>query len=115
MSEGPIDLSVFNELKEATGSDFIVELVATFLEEAPEILTELKNAVSNNEQDPFRRAAHSIKSNANVFGAHELAEISRKMELSGLDPNHEANLKELALLNTAYKRAVAGLNGLLDD
>ncbi len=115
MSEGPIDLLVFNELQEATGSDFIVELVATFLAEAPEILAELKNAAVNAEQDQYRRAAHSIKSNANVFGAHELAELGRKMELSGLGPDQEATAKELALLDAAYERAATGLSDLLND
>jgi HPt (histidine-containing phosphotransfer) domain-containing protein len=114
MQEGPIDLSVFNELQESTGANFIEELVTTFLEEAPGILAELKNAITTGEQDQFRRAAHSIKSNANVFGAHELAELARQMELSGLGADQQAASRELDALNAAYERSVAGLRGLVD-
>ncbi|MDA9008807.1 Hpt domain-containing protein [Alphaproteobacteria bacterium] len=114
MVEGPIDLSVFNELQEATGSDFIKELVATFLEESPGILAELKSAVLTGELEQFRRAAHSIKSNANVFGAHELAELGRQMELSGLRPDQEATNRDVVALDAAYERSTAGLKALLD-
>ena len=85
MVEGPIDLSVFNELKEATGPDFIKELVETFFEEAPGILAELSGAAKAGDVDQFRRAAHSLKSNGSVFGAHKLAELARQLELSGFE------------------------------
>lgn len=114
MMEGPIDLSVFNELQEATGSDFIQELVATFFEEAPGILAELKSAATTGDLDQFRRAAHSMKSNANVFGAHELAELARQMELSGLGTDQEATSREIDALNEAYERSATSLKGLLD-
>lgn len=114
MVESPIDLSVFNELQEATGSDFIKELVATFLEEAPGILAELKDAVATGETDQFRRASHSIKSSANIFGAHELAELACQMELSGLSSDQEAAGKELDDLHAAFVRSAAGLKELLD-
>jgi len=84
------------------------------LEEAPDILAELKSAAMTGELDQFRRAAHSIKSNANVFGAHELAELARQMELSGLGTDQEATSREMAALNEAYKRSAIGLKGLLD-
>ena len=67
MVDGVIDMSVFNELQKATGADFIQELVTTFLEETPGILAELKSAAKTGEQDQFRRAAHSIKSNAKIL------------------------------------------------
>ena len=40
MSENPIDLAVYPELKATTGPEFVVELVDTFLEEAPGTLAE---------------------------------------------------------------------------
>ena len=115
MAVDPIDIAVFRELEEATGSDFIAELVATFLEEAPGILAELKDAAATGDHDQFRRAAHSIKSNANVFGAHELAELARRMELSGLGADQTETGAQLDALNAAYERSTAELQVLLDD
>ena len=69
MTESLIDQSVFDELRETAGDDFAAELVNTFLEEAPGMLAELKAAVDSGNADAYRRAAHSMKSNANVFGA----------------------------------------------
>ncbi|MEP0940253.1 MAG: Hpt domain-containing protein [Rhizobiaceae bacterium] len=114
MVECPIDLSVFNELKEATGSDFIKELVETFMEEAPGILVDLKGAITSGDEDQFRRSAHSLKSNANVFGAHELAELARQMEISGLGSDQEvANQKAIAL-EAVYDLSTGKLKDLID-
>lgn len=114
MVESSIDLSVFNELQEATGSDFIKELVETFLEEAPGIFAELKDAATTGGIDQYRRASHSIKSSANIFGAHELAELACQMELSGLKPDQEATHQEIDALRAAFERSAEGLKGLLD-
>jgi len=110
MTESPIDQSVFAELQDAMGSDFIAELVTTFLDEAPGILAELKTAAETGEQDNFRRAAHSLKSNANIFGAYELAELARQMEISGLEPDPA----QIDVLSAEYKRTASTLKDLLD-
>ena len=83
MSNNILDEVVFNELKETTGDDFVEELVVAFLEEAPQMVSDLQSALEASDEDAFRRAAHSLKSNANVFGATDLSEIARKLELEG--------------------------------
>jgi histidine phosphotransfer protein HptB len=84
MSDSRIDAAVFGELEEAAGADFVGELVGTFLEEAPGMLAALRSAQASASADDFRRAAHSLKSNANTFGATALAELARSLELGGL-------------------------------
>lgn len=110
MTESPIDRSAFAELQDAMGSDFVEELVTTFLDEAPGILTELKRAAEMGEQNTLRRAAHSLKTNANIFGAHELAELARQMEISGLG----VGPSQIDILNTEFNRSAAALKDLLD-
>jgi len=83
MSENLIDETVLTELQEDTGAEFLEELVTTFLEEAPGMIAELKSAQEASDTDAFRRAAHSIKSNAHVFGAAGLADLAMKLELEG--------------------------------
>lgn len=111
MTESPIDRSVFAELQDAMGSDFVEELVTTFLDETPGILAELQSAAESSAQDTFRRAAHSLKSNADIFGAHELAGLARQMEISGLKPEPA----QIDILNAEFKRAATTLKDLLDE
>ena len=111
MTEGPIDRSVFADLQDAMGADFVEELVTTFLDEATSMLAELKSAADSGEQDTFRRAAHSLKSNANIFGAHKLAELARQMEISGLKPEPA----QIDVLNAEFKRTATTLKELQDE
>ena len=104
MSDYPIDRAVFAELKATTGPEFVVELVDTFLEEAPGMLAELRQARASGDAERFRRAAHSLKSNAITFGATSLAAKARDLELKGLDA--EPALDEAALTAVEAEFAV---------
>lgn len=106
-----IDNAVFAELQDTAGADFVAELVDTFLDEAPTMLAELRAAQSSPagpSADAFRRAAHSLKSNGQTFGALPLAELARALELGGLP----ADAAPLAALEAEYARAAAALRGL---
>ena len=113
MTESAIDQAIFSELKEATGEDFVVELVQTFLEEATHMLAELKQAVANSDAESYRRAAHSIKSNANTFGAVGLAELARKIELGSLPD--AGDLGDAEALELEFNRSADALRSLIDD
>lgn len=106
-----IDQALFNELQETAGADFVGELVETFAEEAPLLIEVMRAAVANGEADRFRRAAHSIKSNANAFGTTRLAENARTLELGGLPADGssvEALSAELDLAIAALRERVRG-------
>jgi HPt (histidine-containing phosphotransfer) domain-containing protein len=106
MNDAPIDPATFAELQETAGADFVADLVATFVdEEAPQMLAELRAARAEGAAERFRRAAHSLKSNANTFGALRLGEMARALELGGL-PADDA---PLAALEAAYAQAAAAL------
>jgi HPt (histidine-containing phosphotransfer) domain-containing protein len=108
MSESTIDLATFAGLQETAGAEFVEELVTTFFEEAPRMLAELRNAQSTASAERFRRAAHSIKSNGNTFGALRLGEMARELELGGLT----AEAAPLDALEAEYARVAAALQGL---
>ena len=107
MTGTPIDRGAYAELQETMGSDFAAELVDTFLQEAPGMLKELRQAAAGNDPDGFRRAAHSIKSNASLFGATALADLARGMELGGLQAAAPDDIE------AEYARAETALRGLL--
>ncbi|MFZ2650506.1 MAG: Hpt domain-containing protein [Burkholderiaceae bacterium] len=107
-TNSPIDLATFKELQETAGADFVEELVDTFIEDAPRMLAALREAFAGGQADPFRRIAHSLKSNASTFGATALAAMARELELGGMP----AEPAPLDALQTEYVRAAAALQGL---
>ena len=112
MTTPPIDAARFAELQATAGADFVVELVDTFFEEAPTMLTELRNARAAEDADRFRRAAHSLKSNSHTFGALPLGELARELELSGMSPDPARDAARLDALEAEYGRAATALKGL---
>jgi len=108
MSTPVIDLSTFTELQDNTGADFVIELVDTFAAEAPGMLAELRAAWAAGSADRFRRAAHSMKTNAMSFGATRLGETARALELGGL-PADAAAIDALA---SCCAEATAALQAL---
>ncbi|MGC1497948.1 MAG: Hpt domain-containing protein [Sulfitobacter sp.] len=98
MTNNVIDMAVYNELKDAAGAEFVIELVAAFLEKALGMFADLCTVLDSADVDGFRRATHSLKSNADVFGAHALAATARRlelMEMSGSTPEIQAHLAHL--------------------
>ena|ERR1700752_1236208 len=110
--ESVIDKAVYAQLQETTGAEFVAELMDTFLEEAPGMLAELRSARAENHADRFRRAAHSLKSNSNTFGASKLAALARTLELKGLDADPMRDVAALVALEAEYARAAAALKDL---
>lgn len=106
-----IDNAIFGELQATAGAEFVNELVATFHEEAPQLLAELRSAWAAQSADGFRRAAHSLKSNGLTFGAIVLAAKARELELGGL-PTNTAGVDNL---EREYQRAAAALEALCHD
>lgn len=111
MTEDIVNAETYAELCEAMGDDFAAELVDTFLSEATTMLAALKTAVAQDDADGYRRAAHSIKSNAEIFGATALAGLSRQMELTNLADAPPP----VAALETTWSDTETALRALCDE
>jgi histidine phosphotransfer protein HptB len=109
MNDSPIDCAVFTELQDTAGADFVVELVHTFFEEAPPMIAELRAAQAAGAAERFRRAAHSLKTNANTFGAAALGAMARDLEHGALP----ADASGIDALQAQYDAAVAALKALI--
>jgi HPt (histidine-containing phosphotransfer) domain-containing protein len=107
-----IDLKVFNELKDATGADFIGELVQAFLEDAPTQIAQMQSALTGQDAESFRRAAHTLKSNAATFGATDLSGLARELEMLGREKNLEVG-NRLQVLEEAFDQVKNQLNELI--
>src|SRR5215210_7706411 len=82
-----IDQATFEELKQMSGPDFINELIDAFLDDAPNMISQMRAALASKDVESFRRNAHSLKSNANTFGATELGALAKELEMMGRENN----------------------------
>lgn len=108
MNVPTIDRATFADLQQTAGAEFVAELVGTFLTEAPRMIEDLRQALTANAADSFRRAAHSLKSNSLTFGAVTLAGMARELELGGLDAAR-ANGGALDRIDAEYARVSIAL------
>jgi len=111
MNEPTIDRATYDDLKDTAGADFVVELVDTFLAEAPRLIEGLRTAYDQRNADVFRRSAHSLKSNSNTFGARTLGVLARDLELGGFARADAADAP-LEKLAQEYSRVAAELSEL---
>lgn len=112
MADPTIDPTTFAELREAVGAEFITELVDTFLEEAPPMFDEARDSLAKRDAERFRRAAHSLKSNANTFGAFPFGAMARDIELRGMSPDPLVDQTALEALSAEYARVASALKGM---
>lgn len=112
MTQPIIDMTAFENLKSMAGADFIGELIATFLDDAPQLIQQLRASLAANDADTFRRAAHSLKSNAASFGANELCALAKELELLGRENKLGDVGNRLGVMEEAYAVAASELKGM---
>ena len=75
-----IDLATLEELQATTDAEFVAEIVDAFCEDTPRYIAELRESLTEQDLDTFRRAAHSIKSSSKIVGALNLAFQAAELE-----------------------------------
>ncbi len=106
-----IDQAVFDELKEISGEEFINELIDAFLEDAPVMIRDMREALQTQDVESLRRNAHSLKSNANTFGATELGILAKDLEYMARENNLDVG-DRLDVLERVYADAAEELGRL---
>jgi len=106
-----IDKVTFEELKQMSGEDFINELIDAFLDDAPNMIGAMQTALDAKDVESFRRNAHSMKSNANTFGATELGALAKELEYMGKENNLEIG-NRLEVLKETYEKVAEELKGM---
>lgn len=106
-----IDKATFEELKQISGADFINELIDAFLDDAPNMMQNLQTARDTKDVESFRRNAHSLKSNANTFGAIELGVLAKELEFMAKESNLDIG-NRLEVLKEAFGKVAEELRGM---
>jgi HPt (histidine-containing phosphotransfer) domain-containing protein len=77
-----LDPAALDSLRDVVGDDdeFFAELVTTFLDDAPQLLSGLRTALEASDAAEVRRFAHSLKSNGAEFGASAFSQSCHQLE-----------------------------------
>ena len=75
----PLDHEAFDKLREILGPA-LQQTVAPFLEDTPDYLGKLEEAVRDEDPDTARAMAHSVKGSAGNLGATVLAQLAKEAE-----------------------------------
>ena len=109
-----LDLAALENLREMIGGDdeFLVELIDTFLADAPQMLADMRQAAADGDAAVLHRAAHSLKSNSAEFGAMTLSELCRELEAMGKASTLDGADEKVARAETEYEKAKVALEAV---
>jgi HPt (histidine-containing phosphotransfer) domain-containing protein len=109
-----LDTSALQALRESTGDDaeFLAELVATFLEDSPVQLAELRSATMSGNAVEVRRGAHTLKSNGATFGVVRLTDLCRQLESQASDGTLAGAMELVSAIGDALAEARPALEAL---
>jgi PAS domain S-box-containing protein len=112
-ARAPIDLKKFEDFCQAMGADFISEIIDIFNDDAPKLLEDMKLAFCINDPKLFSRSAHSLKSNSAQFGAMNLAEMAKELEVLGKEGKLIGVPEKVARLEAEYEIVKEALRELI--
>ena len=75
-----LDASAVESLRDLGGDEFVAEVIDTFLSDAPALVATLRTTYEQSQADELRRAAHTLKSNGQTFGAGRFSKLCRELE-----------------------------------
>jgi PAS domain S-box-containing protein len=75
-----LDASAVDSLR-GLGGEFLAEVIDAVLSDAPTLVATLRTTYEEGDTEGLRRAAHTLKSNGQTFGAGRFSELCRELEL----------------------------------
>lgn len=102
-------LDKLNEMAEGD-QDFILSVVSVFLEEVPEDLTALEQAVAASHYEQVYKLAHKIKPNVDLLGMEQTRAVALEIETLG---KSEGNMDQIRERFPLLKRDVEQVIGEL--
>jgi len=108
---GILDPAALENLREMAGGDteFLVDLIDTFLADAPQMLADMRQALADGNAALLRRSAHSLKSNSAEFGATALSALCRELEELAKASALDGVSEKIAQAEAEYAKTQAAL------
>jgi len=109
-SLGVVNEGALHELMDIMGGQ-LDDLLDVFESESPQLISDMEDAVRGQDAAGLRRAAHSLKSSAAVFGATELSAGAAAIEASTAPPEELAGA--VARIRSDYTASVSTIRSLV--
>ena len=110
--QSEIDMTTLEELQATTDAEFVAEIVDAFCEDTPRYIAELRESLTEQDLDTFRRAAHSIKSSSKIVGALNLASQAAELEQMARAGTLEDAATKTESLAASYESVQHALKGV---
>jgi HPt (histidine-containing phosphotransfer) domain-containing protein len=102
-------LDKINEMAEGD-NDFIISVVSVFLEEVPEDLASLENAIASENFEQIGKMAHKIKPNVDLLGMEQTRANAYELEKLGKASGSLEEIKmKFPLLKKDVEQVIAEL------
>jgi two-component system, sensor histidine kinase and response regulator len=112
--EGGLDHTVIANLRELGDSNLLSELAELFLEEVPEQLGTLQEAIEKGDAQTVKRIAHTLKGSSGNMGARRMSRLCLDLEQAGESNDLSAAASRLELLKKEFDHVRAELSALVD-
>jgi HPt (histidine-containing phosphotransfer) domain-containing protein len=78
-----IDWHALDPYREMMGDAFVTDILQTYLENSYVLLNDITSNLGTRNLPEFTRAAHTLKSNSAMLGAHLIADLCLELEKAG--------------------------------
>jgi HPt (histidine-containing phosphotransfer) domain-containing protein len=112
----PLNLVIFQQLRATLGEDapkLLPTMIASYLAAAARLRFAAAEWRAQGQADALLRAAHTLKSNSELFGASALAALYRDLEQHAKDGASQAAEALLPRIDAEQARVQAALDALL--
>jgi HPt (histidine-containing phosphotransfer) domain-containing protein len=91
------------------------DLIDSFFEVTPKQLDQLRSAQGDNDEDAFKRAAHTLKSSGDTFGFNNFRSMAAELEQRGCSTNEYMNNQLISRLEIEFARVKSNLIALRES
>ncbi|MGL6281605.1 MAG: response regulator, partial [Microcoleaceae cyanobacterium] len=107
-----LDLSKLLEFRDMAGGDnqILVELIDCYLEDSPNLINNMAEAIAAGVAENLQRAAHTLKSSSASLGADVLSQLCKQMEGLGRSGEFKGTAELFQKITPEYEGVVTALN-----
>jgi CheY-like chemotaxis protein len=109
----PIDAQILQSFREMIGNNadsILAEMIDCYLEDAPNLIDAIAQAVEQDNAKLLHSSAHTLKSSSITLGATTLSNLCKELETLGRHGNTKGGLDKVLQLEAEYSRVKVALH-----
>jgi CheY-like chemotaxis protein len=110
-----LDTTAVESLRKLGGDGFLAKVIDAFLADAPVLFATLRASQERKEAEVLRRAAHTLKSDGQTFGATGFSELCRELEQRAKNGEVEGAAELIERIEREYRAVEQALTALRQE